>query len=90
MPARALTDARGVEARGKAALAWLEVLRQVLAAIPIERTDNPIFKVWLDGHDELVVYSEPAGEVRASRVIWKLHDKHRASAAAERSDGSGR
>ncbi len=82
--ARELTDARGVEARGKAALAWLEALRQALSAIPIERTDNPIFKIWLDGHDELVVYSEPAGQwLVRHEVIWKLHDEHRTSAAAD-------
>jgi hypothetical protein len=82
--ARELADARSGEARGKAALAWLEALRQVLSAIPIERTDNPIFKIWLDGHDELVAYSEPAGAwyVR-HEVIWKLHDQHRTSVAAD-------
>jgi hypothetical protein len=82
--ARELTDARGVEARGKARLAWLEALRQVLAAIPIERSENPIFKTWLDNHDGLVAYSEPAGQwLVRHEVIWKLHDEHRTSAAAD-------
>ena len=81
---RELAETRGVEARGKAALAWLESLRLVLAAIPFERTQNPMFKTWLDARSELVVYSEPAGEwfVRHD-VIWKLHDEHRDSASAE-------
>lgn len=81
---RELAERRGVEARGKAALTWLESLRLVLAAIPFERTPNPIFKAWLDTRTELVVYSEPAGEwfVRHD-VIWKLHDEHRDSASAE-------
>jgi hypothetical protein len=82
---RELADARGGEPRGKAAVAWLEALRQVLSAIPIERTDNPIFKTWLDGHDQIVAYSEPAGEwLVRHEVIWKLHDDHRASASADR------
>ena len=81
---RELSDARGSESRGKAALAWLEALRQVLSAIPFERTDNPIFKTWLDGHDEIVAYSEPAGEwLVRHEVIWKVHDDHRASASAD-------
>ena len=81
---RESTDARGGEPRGRAALAWLDALRQVLSAIPFERTDNPIFKTWLDGHDELVAYSEPAGEwLVRHEVIWRLHDEHRASAAAD-------
>lgn len=81
---RELVEARGANVRGKAALTWLEALRQVLSAIPIERTDNPIFKIWLDGHQELVVYSEPAGQwfVR-HEVIWKLHDEHRISVSAD-------
>ena len=43
--ARELADARGIETRGKAALAWLESLRH--------------------------------------EVIWRLHDEHRTSAAAD-------
>jgi hypothetical protein len=81
---RELAETRGVEARGKAALAWLESLQLVLAAIPFERTQNPIFKAWMDAHTELAVYSEPAGEwfVRHD-VIWTLHDEHRRSASAD-------
>ena len=81
---RELAETRGVEARGKAALAWLESLKLVLGAIPVERTQNPIFRAWLDTHTELAVYSEPAGAwfVRHD-VIWKLHDEHRRSASAD-------
>ncbi len=82
--ARELTDARVQKRVARRRSRGWKRSRQVLAAIPIERTDNPIFKIWLDGHDELVVYSEPAGEWHVRHeVIWKLHDEHRTSAAAD-------
>ncbi len=82
--ARELTDARGVEARGKAALAWLQALGQVCAAVPFERKGNPIFNEWLDRHRALVVYSEPAGQWFARHdVISKIYDEHRTSSSAD-------
>jgi hypothetical protein len=81
---RHLSEARGSDPRGQAALAWLQALAQVLASIPIERTDDPIFSSWLAAHDELVVYSEPAGEwLVRHEVLRKAHDDHRRSAAAD-------
>src|SRR5688572_25307027 len=81
---RHLSEARGADPRGQAALAWLQSLTQVLASIPIERTDDPIFSSWLGAHDQLVVYSEPAGEwLVRHEVIWKTHDEHRQSTAAD-------
>ena len=74
----------GTEARGQATLAWLRALEAVLRAVPIERTDDPIFATWLNAHEEIVVYSEPSGEWLISEaVVWKLHDEHRGSAAAD-------
>lgn len=81
---RQLAAARGVEARGQAALEWLQALKGLLAAVPIERTDDPIYRTWLDAHDVLVVYSEPADEwLIQDDVVWTLHDEHRNSAAAD-------
>src|ERR671911_172365 len=80
---RQLAEARGSDPRGQAALAWLQALAQVLASIPIERTDDPIFSSWLAAHDELVVYSEPAGEwLVRHEGLRKTHDEHRQSPAA--------
>jgi hypothetical protein len=81
---RQLAEARGTDPRGQAALAWLQSLAQVLASIPIERTDDPIFSSWLAAHDELVVYSAPAGEwLVRHEVLRKTHDEHRQSTAAD-------
>ena len=81
---RQLAEARGSDPRGQAALVWLQALAQVLDSIPIERTDDPIFASWLAAHDELVVYSEPAGEwLVRHEVLRKAHDDHRRSAAAD-------
>jgi hypothetical protein len=81
---RQLAEARGADPRGQAALAWLQALAQVLAAIPIERTDNPIFPSWLAAHDDLVIYSEPSGEwLIRHEVLRKVHDEHRRSHSAD-------
>ena len=79
-----LVEARGTEPRGQAALARLQALAQVLASIPIERTDDPIFPSWLAAHDELVVYSEPAGEWLIRHVVLRqAHAEHQQSTAAD-------
>jgi hypothetical protein len=82
--ARELTEAAGVEPRGQVTLDWLRALRGVLQAIPFARTDDPLFSNWLEAHDELVVYNEPGGTwMIASDLVWKLHDEHRRSSAAD-------
>jgi hypothetical protein len=79
-----LVEARGTNQRGQAALAWLQALAQVLAAVPIERADHPIFPSWLAAHDDLVVYSEPSGEwLIRHEVLRRTHDEHRQSSAAD-------
>lgn len=49
------------DSRSVATLDWLRALGSVLQAIPIERATGP-HEEWLKTHDDLIVYSEPAGE----------------------------
>jgi hypothetical protein len=81
---RQLAGASTPELRARAALEWLEALKAVLAAVPIERTDNPIFSRWLNAHDALVIYSEPSGEwLLRNDLVRRLHEEHRHSMAAD-------
>jgi hypothetical protein len=79
----ALARARGVDARGAAALEWLRATRAVLDSVPFEGP-SPAQRSWLDAHQDLVVYHEPAGIwIVTSAVAWRTHDENRASAAAD-------
>jgi hypothetical protein len=49
------------DSRSVATLDWLRALGSVLKAIPIERATGP-YDEWLKTHEDLIVYSEPAGE----------------------------
>jgi hypothetical protein len=49
------------DSRSVATLDWLRALRSVLKAIPFERAAGP-YEEWLKTHEDLIVYSEPAGE----------------------------
>ncbi len=78
-----LAAARDPEERGWAALEWLRALRDVLRAIPIERSVGP-YPAWVAAHDDLIVYSEPAGEwLLRDVMVWKTHADHAASSAAD-------
>jgi hypothetical protein len=66
-------------------LLWLKGIRWLLSAVPFDTTqrDEP-YRSWLAAHDPIVVYSEPSGEwLIESDLIWRVHDEHRRSAAAE-------
>ena len=71
------------EQSANAALEWLRALRAVLQAVPIERRSGP-HEAWLKAHDELIVYSEPAGEwLISNNLIDGVHRQYAASAAAD-------
>lgn len=75
--------ARDPEARGKATLEWLRALDAVLAAIPFGGPKEAE-QAWLDKHENLAVYGEPAGEwLIPDVVIWAAHAKNKGTAAAD-------
>ena len=78
-----LSLAASEDSRAVAALDWLRALRGVLEAIPIARTDGP-HQPWLKRHEDLLVYSEPAGQwLIGSDVIGEIYRRHAASAVAD-------
>lgn len=78
-----LRNAAAGNARAAAALEWARALKNVLRAIPVERGAGP-HEQWVKTHEELIVYSEPAGEwLIGYDVIWGLHRQHAQSPAAD-------
>jgi hypothetical protein len=72
------------EPSARLALLWLRSVKWMLASIPLAERDGEPNNDWLRTHQELVAWSEPAGEwLIDAEVIWKLHDQHRESAVAE-------
>ena len=73
------------ESRARLTLLWLKGIRWLLSAVPFDITQRrEPYRSWLTAHDAIVVYSEPSGEwLIESELIWRLHDEHRRSAAAE-------
>ena len=71
------------DARGAATLEWVRALRNVLQASPIEGP-TPVQKGRLQSHDELIVYSEPAGQwLIGHQLLLDLHAQHAKSPAAD-------
>jgi|GEM_PF-5034953 len=61
--------------RPRLALLWLRGVRWLLAAIPMGSEEEEPYRGWLDGHESLVVYSEPAGQwLIDPGLIWRVHD----------------
>jgi hypothetical protein len=82
---RAVADAPAGESGAQLALLWLQGVRWLLSAVPFDVTqrEEP-YRSWLAARDALVTYSEPAGEwLIVSEVIWRVHDEHRNTAAAD-------
>jgi hypothetical protein len=76
-------DRAGGEEAARLALLWLRGVKWMLAGIPLAERGQPRYD-WIEQHDELVVYSEPAGEwLIVPDVIWKIHDQHREAAVAD-------
>ena len=70
--------------RARLALLWLRAVRSVLATIPFGPSAEPTSRDWLARHENVVVYSEPAGQwLLIPEVIWKIHNAHRSAASAE-------
>jgi len=91
-PERATLVNRLDEARNRAsgedaarlALLWLRGVKWMLASIPLAQRDGEPHHDWIQQHQEVVVYSEPAGEwLIFPDVIWKMHDQYRNAAIAE-------
>ena len=81
--AAALESAQQGEPAATAALAWLRGLRAVLQAIPFEKPSAEIER-WLKTHDELIVYSEPAGQWLISpNLLDGVHRQYAASKAGD-------
>ena len=72
------------EVRERLLLLWLRTLRWTLAAIPRPEGNPPSEQEWLDAHQSLAIFSEPAGQwLIVTDVIWKVHDENRLSAVAD-------
>ena len=70
-------------AKARATLAWLLALQNVLKAIPIERASGP-HEAWVKANEDLIVYSEPAGQwlIRHDLLVV-VHADHANSAVAD-------
>ncbi len=69
---------------GTLALLHLRALRWLLASVPMDGSRHDPYRSWLTSHEALVVYDEPGGQwILSADWIWSVHDRHRATAAAE-------
>ena len=69
--------------RAVAALDWLRALDAVLKAVPFERTAGP-HEAWLKRYDDLIVYSEPAGQWLIGKDVFdRVYAEHATSAVAD-------
>ena len=72
--------------RGRLALLWLRGVRSLLATISSSSgpSAGEPYRDWLARHENVVIYSEPAGQwLVTPEVIWKIHDTHRSAASSE-------
>ena len=78
-----LTLARSGDSQAVATLGWLRALRDVLKAIPVERATGP-HEEWLKTHEELIAYSEPAGEwLIRHALLADIHKRYANRPAAD-------
>jgi len=82
-----IDQARGTssgETAARLALLWLRGVKWMFSSIPLAQRDGEPHNPWIRAHQDLVAWSEPAGEwILAVDVIWKLHDQYRDSEVAE-------
>jgi hypothetical protein len=72
------------EQGGRLALYWLRSLRWLVSAIPFGDSNREPYRRWLADHDQLVIYSEPAGQwLVMPDVPWEVHDAHRKASVAD-------
>ena len=70
--------------RARFALLWLRAMHSLLAKMPFGPTAEEPYREWLERHENVVIYSEPAGQwLLIPEVIWKVHDAHRSAAPSE-------
>ena len=82
-----IDQARGTssgETAARLALLWLRGVKWMFSSIPLAQRDGEPHNPWIRAHQDLVAWSEPAGEwILAVDVIWKLHAQYRDSEVAE-------
>lgn len=70
--------------RARLALLWLRATRSLLATLPFGGSNKQPYREWLAQHENVVVYSEPAGQwLFLPDVVWRVHDAHKSALAAE-------
>jgi hypothetical protein len=70
--------------RGRLGLLWLRTMRALLASIGLASSDDERFRDWLERHETVVIYSEPAGQwLIIPDVVWRVHAAHRSTPSAE-------
>ena len=78
-----IDQARGTssgETAARLALLWLRGVKRMFSSIPLAQRDGEPHNPWIRAHQDLVAWSEPAGEwILAVNVIWKLHDQYLAT-----------
>jgi hypothetical protein len=76
--------APNTEQRGRLALLWLRSVRSLLATIPFDAGPDARHREWLERHESVVIYSEPAGQwLIVPGVVWRVHDAQKATQSAE-------
>lgn len=82
-----IDQARGTssgETAARLALLWLRGVKWMFSSIPLAQRDGEPHNPWIRAHQDLVAWSEPAGEwILGVDVIWKLHAQYRDSEVAE-------
>lgn len=72
------------EQRGRLALLWLRSMQSLLATIPFDAGPDERHREWLERHESVVIYSEPAGQwLILPASVWRVHDAHASTQSAE-------
>jgi hypothetical protein len=72
------------EQRGRLALLWLRSVRSLLATIPFDAPAEERHREWVERHETVVMYSEPAGQwLIIPDVVWRVHAVHTSTQSAE-------
>ena len=80
---KAFATSPDANANARATLKWLRALQNVLKAIPIERASGP-HEAWVKANEDLILYSEPAGEwLIRHDLLLVVHADHAKSAVAD-------
>jgi hypothetical protein len=70
--------------RARLALLWLRSMRSLLTAISSVGWNEQPYRNWLDRHETVVTYSEPAGQwLIVPEVVWRVHDAHKSAPSSE-------